>query len=418
MTAKKWTILVYLAGDNNLDEAGAQDIAEMAKVGSNNDVNIVVQFDRAGTAGTQRLYITKGGGYPKDSVENLGETNTGDPKILVDFLKWGITTYPAQHYMAVLWNHGSGWNEDEVYDKAVKLSPEKEKISKSAKMAFRTKKIRTAMFSTTIEEVLKQTAEIRGILYDDESKDFLDNAELKNVLTEVAKSLPNKRFDVIGFDACLMNTLEVAFQVKDTANILVGSEETEPNAGWAYDKMLGALCANPSMNPVDLGKVIVDSYTKSYDNGANSEAVTMAAVNLENINGFMTVFNKWAVVLTKNIKNPETFNSVMGIVDRIQKFEFQTYKDLYDFARLVKDKSKVKDIQDASQALMDALKPADNNYVISAKALTSKMANAHGVSIYFPGRQSYLKYYNKLDFSKKGKWDEFIKAYQKVYDTV
>ncbi len=285
-------------------------------------------------------------------------------------------------------------------------------------MAFRTKKIRTAMFSTTIEEVLKQNAEIRGILYDDESKDFLDNAELKNVLTEIAKSLPNKRFDVIGFDACLMNTLEVAFQVKDTANILVGSEETEPNAGWAYDKMLGALCANPSMNPVDLGKVIVDSYTKSYDNGANSEAVTMAAVNLEKINGFMTVFNKWAVVLTKNIKNPETFNSVMGIVDRIQKFEFQTYKDLYDFARLVKDKSKVKDIQDASQALMDALKPADNNYVISAKALTSKMANAHGVSIYFPGRQSYLKYYNKLDFSKKGKWDEFIKAYQKVYDTV
>ncbi|MCE8424031.1 MAG: hypothetical protein J5U16_08895, partial [Candidatus Methanoperedens sp.] len=379
---------------------------------------IVVQFDRAGTAGTQRLYITNGGGYPKDNVANLGETNTGDPKILIDFLKWGIATYPAQHYMTVLWNHGSGWNEDEVYDKAVKLSPEKEKLSKSAKRAFRRRKIRTAMFSTTIEEILKQNAELRGILYDDESKDFLDNAELKNVFTEAAKSLPNKRFDIIGFDACLMNGLEVAFQIKDTANILVGSEETEPNAGWAYDKMLAALCANPSMTPEDLGKVAVDTYTKSYDNGANSEAVTMAAVNLEKLNDFMTVFNKWAVVLTNNIKNPETFNSVLGIVDKIQQFEFQTYKDLYDFARLVKEKSKVKEIQDASQALMDALKPADNNYVISAKALTSKMANANGVSIYFPGRQSYLKYYDRLDFSKKGKWAEFIKTYQKVYDTV
>lgn len=418
MTSKKWTILVYLAGDNNLDEDGARDIAEMAKVGSNNDINIVAQFDRAGTVGTQRLYITKSGGYPKDSIANLGETNTGDPKVLIDFLKWGIATYPAEHYMAVLWNHGSGWNEDDVYSMAVKLSPEKDKMLKSSKRAFRSKRIRTAMFSTTVEEILKQNAVLRGILYDDESKDFLDNAELKNVLTEVSKSLPNKRFDIIGFDACLMNTIEVAYQVKDTAKVLVGSEETEPDAGWPYDTVLGALAANPSMSPADFGKVIVDSYVKSYDNGANSEAVTMAAVNLEKITGFMTVLDKWTLALQKNIKNPETFNSILGMVDKIQKFEFQTYKDLYDFASLVKEKSKVKDIQDASQALMDALKPADSNYVIAAKALTSKMSNAHGVSIYFPNRQSYLKYYDKLDFSKKGKWDDFIKAYQKVYDTV
>lgn len=98
---------------------------------------------------------------------------------------------------------------------------------------------------------------------------------MKNVFTEAAKSLPNKHFDIIGFDACLMNTLEVAFPLKDIANILVGSEETEPNAGWAYDEMLAALCANPSMNPVDLGKVAVDTYNKSYDKGANSEIVNI-----------------------------------------------------------------------------------------------------------------------------------------------
>ncbi len=65
MATKKWTILVYLAGDNNLDEDGARDLAEMAKVGSNNDINIVAQFDRAGTDGTQRLYITKAVDIPK-----------------------------------------------------------------------------------------------------------------------------------------------------------------------------------------------------------------------------------------------------------------------------------------------------------------------------------------------------------------
>jgi len=120
----------------------------MAKVGSTNDINVVVQFDRAGTVGTQRFYITKGGGYDKDSIANLGETNTGDPKVLIDFLKWGITTYPAERYMAVLWNHGSGWNEDEIYDKALKLSPEKDKLLPTSKRVFREKKIRKTIVRT------------------------------------------------------------------------------------------------------------------------------------------------------------------------------------------------------------------------------------------------------------------------------
>ena len=418
MATKKWTILVYLGGDNNLDEDGARDLAEMAKVGSNKDINIVAQFDRAGTVGTQRFYITKGGGYPKDSIENLGETNTGDPRVLIDFLKWGITTYPAEHYMAVLWNHGSGWNEDDVYDKAVKVSPEKKKFLPTSKRAFRAKRIKKTFFSTTMDEILEQPAAVRAILYDDESKDFLDNAEMKNVLTETAKLIPNKRFDIVGFDACLMNTIEVAYQLKDTAKVIVGSEETEPAAGWPYDRVLAALAAKPSMSPPELGKTIVDLYIKSYDMGARSEPVTMAAVNLDKIPAVVSSMDKWAVALKNKIMPQDTFNTVLISSEKAQRFEFDTYKDIFDFAKLIKEKSKIKAIQAASAGLMDALKPADNNYVIASKSLTPKMANAHGVSIYFPGRQSYTKYYDKLDFAKKSKWDEFIKAYQKAYDTL
>lgn len=418
MAAKKWTILVYLAGDNNLDEDGARDIAEMAKVGSTNDINVVVQFDRAGTVGTQRFYITKGGGYDKDSIANLGETNTGDPKVLIDFLKWGITTYPAERYMAVLWNHGSGWNEDEIYDKALKLSPEKDKLLPTSKRVFREKKIRKTMFSTSLEEILKQEPSVRAILYDDESKDFLDNAEMKNVLSEAAKFTPNKRFDIIGFDACLMNTIEVDFQLKDTARIIVGSEETEPGAGWPYDKVLAAIAANPNMSPEEFATVIVDSYIKSYDSGVNSEPVTMAAVNLEKIPAVIASINKWADLLKKNISNKETFYTVLQCGEMVQKFYYQTYKDIFDFSRILKESSKSKDIQDASAAVMEILKPGDGNFVIAAKSLTSNMGKAHGVSIYFPGRQSYLKYYDKLDFSRKSKWDGFVKAYQKTYDTI
>ncbi|HEY9205781.1 MAG TPA: clostripain-related cysteine peptidase [Candidatus Methanoperedens sp.] len=418
MATKKWTVLVYLAGDNNLDEDGARDLAEMAKVGSNNNINIVAQFDRAGDVGTQRLYITKGGGYPRDSIENLGETNTGDPKVLIDFLKWGISTYPAEKYMAILWNHGSGWNEDDVYDRAVKVSPEKEKFTPLSKRAIRGKRIKKTFFSTSMDEILSQSAPMRAILYDDESKDFLDNKEMKNVLTEGAKLTPDKRFDIVGFDACLMNTIEVAYQLKDTAKVIVGSEETEPGAGWPYDKVLGALAAKPSMNPQELGKVIVDSYVKSYDMGTNSEAVTMAAVNPDKISSVVSSLNKWALALKKNIMSQDTFNTVLICSEKAQRFYYQTYKDVFDLAKLLKEKSKIKEIQDASSGVIDALKPADNNYVLASKTLTPQMANAHGASIYFPGRQSYTKYYDNLDFAKKSKWDEFIKAYQKAYDTL
>jgi len=416
METKKWTIMVYLAGDNDLDEDGARDIGEMAKVGSNKDVNVIAQFDRAGGTGTQRFYIKKGGGYPKDSVMNLGETNTGDPKVLLDFLIWGIKEYPAEHYMAVLWNHGSGWNEDNVYEKAVKFCPEKRKISPAIKRNFRERGIKKALFSTTVEEILRNPAADRAILYDDESKDFLDNMEMKNVLTEAAKLLPEKKFDILGFDACLMNTIEVAFQLKNIARIIVGSEETEPNAGWPYDKLLGALAAKPKMTPGDFSKIIVDSYIESYDNGADSEPVTLSAMNPEKMAGVLTAINELALALKKNVSQRDTFNNILKITYDVQKFYYPTYKDLFDFAKLLKERIDIKEIKDSAQAVMDILQPGDDDFIIASGNLTSSMSGAHGVSIYLPVREMYLKYYSKLDFAKKSKWDEFVKTYQKEYD--
>lgn len=416
METKKWTIMVYLAGDNDLDEDGARDIAEMAKVGSSSDVNVIAQFDRAGEAGTQRLYITEGGGYPKDSIETLGETNTGDPKVLLDFLKWGIKKYPAKHYMAVLWNHGSGWNEDDVYEKALEFSPEKRGLSPTIKRSFRERGIRKALFSSTVEEILKQPAADRGILYDDESKDFLDNMEMKKVLTEAAKLLPDKQFDILGFDACLMNTIEVAFQLKDNAKIIVGSEETEPNAGWPYDKLLGEISANPDMTPSDFGKTIVDSYIESYDNGADSEPVTLSAMNTKKIVDVLTAINKLSLALKKNVTQKDIFYKLLKITYDVQQFYYPTYKDLSDFARLLNERIDVTEIKESSKGVMDILESGDDNFIIASGNLTSSMSNAHGVSIYVPVRETYLKYYNKLDFAKKSKWDEFVKAYQKEYD--
>ena len=88
----------------------------------------------------------------------------------------------------------------------------------------------------------------RGIAYDDQAQDFLDNIELKKVLANIRKKL-KRNIDILGMDACLMSMVEVAYQMRDAVDYSVGSEESEPNEGWPYDRILKALAANPAMTP-------------------------------------------------------------------------------------------------------------------------------------------------------------------------
>ncbi|MBM4313589.1 MAG: hypothetical protein FJ122_06665, partial [Deltaproteobacteria bacterium] len=108
----KWTFMVYMAGDNNLDGAALRDIAEMAKAGSTKDVHILVQLDRIEDQKTRSFLITPGGGFKKDCIESFGDINTGDPQILYSFGQWAVDNYPADRYALILWNHGRGWWED------------------------------------------------------------------------------------------------------------------------------------------------------------------------------------------------------------------------------------------------------------------------------------------------------------------
>ena len=85
-------------------------------MGSTSEINVVAQFDREGGGeGTKRFFLRKGTTLNKDVVEDLGETNTGDPSVLKSFIQWGIDNYPANRYLLIVWNHGNGWSDDNVY---------------------------------------------------------------------------------------------------------------------------------------------------------------------------------------------------------------------------------------------------------------------------------------------------------------
>ena len=113
----EWTVMVFLNADNNLEEFGLEDFQEMAKVGSSDKLNIVVQFDR--TPGyakstpdwtqTLRFRVTKDmKALPANALADIGEQNMGDGKTLEQFVSWAMKEYPANHYMLDVWDHGQG----------------------------------------------------------------------------------------------------------------------------------------------------------------------------------------------------------------------------------------------------------------------------------------------------------------------
>ncbi len=414
---KNWTVMVYLAGDNNLDGAGGVDLKEMKQVGSTSNINIVAQFDRQGAGlRTKRYFLKKGGSLDQDQVADLGETNTGDPKVLQDFITWGATTYPADHYLLVIWNHGAGWDDTNIYrvvNRTLKLDVTRKKavaararggalgmVSSHQLRAISDRRFRRALFGTTVASAVRT----RAIAFDDNAKDFLDNLEMKRLLASAKKALKQK-IDILGMDACLMSMVEVGYQMRDSVSYTVGSEQVEPGDGWPYHTILAELAKKPTMSPSDLSKVIVKKYLASY---SSAMPVTQSAFDLTRLNAVATAIDHFAQVLMSNLSIPVARAAMLSARNQVQSYEVPDYVDLVDFAKLLYAQTTVPTIKTACQNVMDAAKVGQ--FVVASGYKGSSMAGSNGVSIYFPTRK-ISPLYAKLDFVRNTKWDEFLRAY-------
>jgi len=418
ITNRNWTIMVYLAGDNNLDSAGAIDLNEMKTVGSSDQVAVLAQFDRAGGKGaTTRYFLKNGTPVAKDAVQTLGETNMGDPKVLEDFVTWGITNYPADHYLLVLWNHGAGWDDANLYQGDVFSGATPPVSRKSQPVASRgaaagvkpigfaqaragIARTRRALFSSTVEAAVKQ----RGIAFDDQAQDFLDNVELKKVMTRIKKKLTRK-IDILGMDACLMSMMEVYYQMRDVAEFSVGSEESEPGDGWPYDRILKALAAKPAMTPEELSKTIVTQYLASYK---ASDSVTQSAVKLAELPVLTTALNSLAKALKGILTDSALRTALINARAQVQEYSrpYDDYCDLLDLCQLLDASISNTAVKKACAAV----KLAASTVIIASGYKGSAVDKSQGISIYFPKRK-LSPLYKTLDFTKKSNWDEFLVAY-------
>ena len=367
----EWTVMVYLDADNNLESAGINDINEMEMVGSSDDVNIVVQADRipgynisnSDWTTTRRYYITQDNDpfLINSPFSDLGELNMGDPQTLVDFASWAATECPAKKYLLVIWNHGGGF--------------------------------RSPAYTT------------KDIAWDDTSGgDRITMPELEYALSEIGTHM-GKNIDIVGMDACLMAMTEVAYQIKDCADILVASEENEPGDGWPYDTILAQLVANSTMSSEQLATDIVNKYIifYPYDN------VTQSAIDLSYMDDLASQLSSLAETIRGDLTTPS--NKYITAAYNSQYYSQSPYSaekdfiDLYDFCNQLLAYSNNLEVKNIRLNIQQTL----NYAVIKSGYNGVSLSGSKGLSIYFPYYTGYIDgKYSDTNFAQDTFWDEML----------
>lgn len=376
VTGTPWTVMVYMAADNNLEQYALQDMNEFEAVGSARQVPVVVQIDRSpnydtsnGNWTTTRRYrITKDSdtsAIGSELIEDLGELDMGAPETLAAFVQWATQAYPAEHYLLVLWDHGRGWQARSL--------------------------------------AMKQERQVKAIHID-----YTSNSEMSLAdLTQAFQQIP--RPDVVLFDACLMGMVEVAYSIADYAEVMVASEENISIDGQPYSQLLSRITSDPYISPYSLGMAIVDEYIDYYST-EYSGTFTLSAIHLPSINQVISAADGLAHAIMAN--SDSVGAEVRTAQQSAQRYdydrgEYRYYKDLYDFSRLVNDLVSNGEVRSAAQNVMTAV----DQTVLYERNFGSEVADSHGLSIYLPDPGSVLTEYNLLDFAVDTSWDELVSGY-------
>jgi hypothetical protein len=407
----KWTFMVYLNSDNNLEYFGLEDFLEMADVGSSADLNIVVQMDRiaghtsdyGNWTNTRRFLIAKGDKPNIVPVEQLGEQNMGAEAVLQDFVEWAVAHYEAEHYAVVIWDHGDGWRI--IRQRLLEKSNNK----------------KLPGFKPASAKVVSNDTTSRDALFMREVQDALEGA-VDNLKPRFGQSF---RLDIVGFDACLMAMVEVAYAIRNVADIMVGSQYCEPGQGWPYDMILGALAERPQMAADELSGVIVEKYHESYGGDDSNHYITQSAMDIakldsvvENIDRFTNIASRRWARLRQARASAREYHSLNGCCGGLPTC---WGVDIAGFAGLVR--TRVSNISPIFFAATD-LREAIFQFVIHERH-SNNINGSNGVAIYFPRTLQLFNNdpqsdgYNQnnnimpVDFVTDHNWDEWL---QQFYD--
>ncbi len=362
--SKAWTVMVYIVGDNNLENYVTLDLRdELSALGSNADVNVVALADRGpgydttyGDWQTTKLFYCTQGMLPDapSAVADWGERNMGDPQTLSDFVSWTKANCPASRYLLVFWDHGYMW------------------FPKYWNMR------------------------------DDTSADSLDDGE------QVTAMQTAGAVDTVAWDCCQRQMIEIAANWQPYAQAMAGSEQYTNWEGIQYDQVISAIRATPTMTAQQVSDKIAAT--------ALGDSITYSSLALDTrFTTLKTAVDQWAIALTAGL--PVYKSAYLTAWKNTQMFTDKTEKDLYDAAYQIKLKVADALIKAKCDAVMAAV---TSDVTLNWTNGSSKVAKAKGVAIWWPSTATQLKgytadnltdYRTTLAFGAQTNWDEFLVAF-------
>lgn len=359
--ARDRSLLLYMAGDNDLSDAGIRDVDELCREGSSPGLYIGVEIDTRGEhTGSIRYEITEPEYCAEEDsprgyrmvIERRPEGDTGKPKTLLDFLGWGVRRYPAQETILVVGGHGTGFRHPN-----------------------------------------------RSIAID-ENGSGLDMAELEFVFSSTSLALEQNRLGILGFDACLMGMLEVAAHLRPYAKYLIASQHVEPGEGWPYDKVVRCLKTQQGLR--DAAACIADAYVDHYRT-LSIVNVTQSVIDLDETDAAMATLGELGTALSDWIDVDAKRSARLRALGRtrslVQTFRDAEYVDVRDLARLL-DEADFPANSAIKSAASDLIAALNDCVVSNCVPEEARMLNgAYGLSIWFPAtlysytvhRQRYLQ---------------------------
>ena len=318
------TVMIYLCGSDLESDGGAAtaDINEILYATPSDNVRVILQTGGAKEwqnsvvdADTCQRWLATADGLVL--LDDAGQQNMTDPQTLTDFIQFSAEQYPANRNILVLWDHGGGtlggYGSDEHYpDGTMSLS------------------------------------------------------QIDQALTGA-----NVVFDWIGFDCCMMGTVENAFVAEKHADYLIASQRSEPGGGWYYTDWLNALYENPSLSTPEIGKRIVDTFIREEQNGDFGDELTLSVIDLTAFSPFMDALDAYLASVNTDLINTSAYKEVSKARYDSRSPGEEEY-DPVDLAYLVNNIS----LGDG-QALLSRL---DDTVLISEQTAE----HYAGLSLYFP----------------------------------
>ena len=332
-----WTVFVYICGSDLESEYGCatSDISEMLDASTGSDVRFVIQTGGAYQWQNEvvpssvicRYEISDGEMY---TLDEQPDASMADADTLADFISWGTENCPAAKMGLVLWNHGGG--------------------------------------------------SISGVCFDEANDyDSLTLTELGSALSEASASMTDK-FEFIGFDACLMATVETANTLAPYARYMYASEETEPGGGWDYTAIGNYLGDDPYADGAELGQTVCDSFYDACAETYEDSGATISVTDLSKIDDVIISFNDYAKELYDTIESDRIPADVIRSIKTADNYggnnKTEGYTNMVDLAGVISSGAGY------CESGANALAAIDEAVIYKRNG--SDHSDACGLSVFFP----------------------------------